>query len=1013
MCKRLLVLSLIFMAFASVQAAELVHRWNFNGDLKDSIGGADAVIDDIGANNVTVSESQATLAGGGKDTSDYIDLPDGILNGIGNTSITIECWATQLSVQNWSRIFDFGSTTTDNIFMSWTVATTLGNDRVEWVPNPGGQSVDGTNAPYDLGVEYHIALVIEPGLVSWYSAPAESDTLGEAKGSFSVAGALSDLSDTNNWMGRSQWGDNTANASYNEFRLWSGALTAAELQVNHVKGPDGVSPKGVAINPVPVNKETDVLRDVVLVWESGEYAGSHDVYLSTSEADVTDASRSNTLGIQLVQGQTVASLDVGRLEFGQTYYWRVDEVNATPDNTIIAGEVWSFDVEPLSYALAGDQIAVSASSTAKNSDVNDLINGSGLVNGQHSTSNLDMWLALAADFTPTLQFDFAKVQALDRVLIYNQNQTPEPSIGWGAKDIVMETSADGVEWTVVEGATQLTRAPGETDYASPDEISLTGVIAQHVRIKILNNWGGLPVGVGLSEVVFYAVPVYARQPMPVDGAVAVEPVTDLSWRQGRQAAQSSVALDVDEAGVAGGSAASVTAQGNTIAMTDLDVELSTTYFWRVDEVNDAEAVAVWSGDVWSFSTGAYVTVDDFESYSNFSPDRPFQTWVDGFGYSADEYFPVANPGNGSGAAVGHDIWSPSSIYFGGDLMEQTLTAEGSGQSMPIYYSGNSHADCILSPSQDWTVAGIKTLVLFVMGDRENAPGSLYLQINGAKITHEDAQLLTKGMWTQWNIDLASVGVAVNNVKNLNIGIESAGSGVIYVDEMRLYKAAPDVPVAVDPGSNGLAAKYSLDNNLNDTSGSGLGAGTIVGSAFYVDGLAGNGMGLSFNGTTDYATLPIGGVIASANSITIACWADFSNEGDAWQRIWDFGSGEGANPYMFLCPRVNTAGPVRFAIRSATVGESGLGSRNTLAKGWQHVAVVIDGDTRVMRLYINGSMVDEGTTGVIPSELGNTTQNYLAKSQYAADGLYQGAVDEVILYTRPLSEGEIRYLAGDN
>jgi hypothetical protein len=444
----------------------------------------------------------------------------------------------------------------------------------------------------------------------------------------------------------------------------------------------------------------------------------------------------------------------------------------------------------------------------------------------------------------------------------------------------------------------------------------------------------------------------------------------------------------------------------------LGVELGTTYYWRVDEVNESEVTTVWPGDVWSFATGDYVTVDDFEDYGNLSPNRPFQAWLDGYGYSADEFFPVEYVGNGTGSGVGHDIWSPSSPYFNGDLMEQTLTASGSGQSLPIYYSGNSRADRTLSPSQDWTAAGVKTLVLFVLGDRGNATGSLYLQINGQKIVYPNNKVLTTGIWTQWNIDLTSLGTALNNIKNLNIGVDSSGSGVVYVDDIRLYKAAPPVPVAADPGSTGLAAKYSLDGNLNDSSGTGLGVGTAVGSPFYVDGLAGNGQGLSFNGTTDYATLPIGGVIASANSITIACWADFSNEGDAWQRVWDFGSGEGANPYVFLCPRVNTDGPVRFAIRSATVGEQVLESSSTLAPGWQHVAVVIDGDTRTMKLYINGSMSDEGTTNVIPSDLGSTTQNYLAKSQYAADGLYQGAVDELIIYKRALSEGEIRYLAGD-
>jgi hypothetical protein len=145
---------------------------------------------------------------------------------------------------------------------------------------------------------------------------------------------------------------------------------------------------------------------------------------------------------------------------------------------------------------------------------------------------------------------------------------------------------------------------------------------------------------------------------------------------------------------------------------------------------------------------------------------------------------------------------------------------------------------------------------------------------------------------------------------------------------------------------------------------------------------------------------------------VSVWADFSNEGDNWQRIWDFGSGEGANPYMFLSPRTGGAGPVQFTIRSLTVGESTIASSSTLASGWQHVVATIDGETMVMSLYINGSLVAEGTTGVIPSDMGNTTQNYLAQSQYAADGLYQGSVDELLIYTRALSEGEIRYLAGD-
>ncbi|HOV77193.1 MAG TPA: hypothetical protein PLS24_04145, partial [Sedimentisphaerales bacterium] len=180
MGKKLAILTLAFVvvgSMAAANAAELAHRWSFNGDLKDSVGGKDAVIVDLGASNVTLSETQATMAGGAKDTSDYIDLPDGILSALGDFA-TIEVWATQNAIQNWSRIWDFGSSTTHNVFMSWTVATTLTNDRVEWVGPNGTVTRDGSNAPYTLGTEFHVVFVFQPGSITWYSAPSNAVDLG-------------------------------------------------------------------------------------------------------------------------------------------------------------------------------------------------------------------------------------------------------------------------------------------------------------------------------------------------------------------------------------------------------------------------------------------------------------------------------------------------------------------------------------------------------------------------------------------------------------------------------------------------------------------------------------------------------------------------------------------------------------------------------------------------------------------------------------------------------------------
>jgi len=104
---RCLCLAGLLGATNSVPAADLAHRWSFNGNLLDSVGGQDAVIVNDGANDAILSDTEVTLTGGAKGASDYIDLPDGIVSSLGD-SATVEIWATQLSVQNWSRIFDFG-----------------------------------------------------------------------------------------------------------------------------------------------------------------------------------------------------------------------------------------------------------------------------------------------------------------------------------------------------------------------------------------------------------------------------------------------------------------------------------------------------------------------------------------------------------------------------------------------------------------------------------------------------------------------------------------------------------------------------------------------------------------------------------------------------------------------------------------------------------------------------------------------------------------------------------------
>jgi hypothetical protein len=268
----------------------------------------------------------------------------------------------------------------------------------------------------------------------------------------------------------------------------------------------------------------------------------------------------------------------------------------------------------------------------------------------------------------------------------------------------------------------------------------------------------------------------------------------VSWRAGREAVQHTVYVSADQNAVAEGLAPSASSMTNRLGLTEFGLDLGGTYYWRVDEVNEAETMTVWTGPVWSFSTGETVAVDDFEGYGNLSPDRPFQTWVDGYGYSADEFFPVAYPGNGTGAGIGHDIWSPSSPNFNGQLMERSITLPGSKQSMPFYYTNTggtaSQTERQFTPAQDWTVGGAKILSLAFYGQVDNT-GTLYCRINNVKLTYPgDAGDLAGEVWQIWNIDLATVNTNLQSITTMAIGVDGSGaSGRILIDDIRLSKVA--------------------------------------------------------------------------------------------------------------------------------------------------------------------------------------------------------------------------------
>jgi hypothetical protein len=470
----------------------------------------------------------------------------------------------------------------------------------------------------------------------------------------------------------------------------------------------------------------------------------------------------------------------------------------------------------------------------------------------------------------------------------------------------------------------------------------------------------------------------------------VNPQVTLAWRAGREAAAHKVYLGTDKQAVTAGTAPAATA---TSPSYETAVDLSQTYYWKVVEVNDAKTPSSWDSDVWSFTTSDYVAVEDFESYTDDEGNRIFETWGDGWT-------------NGTGSQVGN-LQAP--------FAERTVI-HGGRQSMPLFYDNTkaprlSETQRTFQEPQDWSKHGITTLVVYFRGDATNHGAPLYVKINDKKVLcNGGAPVTALPLWKQWNIDLASAGTNLKSVKSLTIGVgdgSGSGKGVLYVDDILLYKTAPAIVSPVDPGKNGLVAYYMMENNAQDSAGKNY-HGTINGDIGYEDGPSGKAM--IFNGTNAYVNLPIGPLIATLSDTTIATNVFFSNTGGAWQRIFDFGSG--TTNYMFLCPRQGTTGAMRFAIRTATVTERQANAPTTLPSGWHHVAIVFNNATMRMDLYLDGQVVGSGATTLLPKDLGNTTQNWLGRSQYPADAYFTGSLDEFRIFNRALSAAEVRYLAGD-
>jgi autotransporter-associated beta strand protein len=209
----------------------------------------------------------------------------------------------------------------------------------------------------------------------------------------------------------------------------------------------------------------------------------------------------------------------------------------------------------------------------------------------------------------------------------------------------------------------------------------------------------------------------------------------------------------------------------------------------------------------------------------------------------------------------------------------------------------------------------------------------------------------------------------------------------------------------DNGTRGIA-EFLFATNIWDTSGY-YNNGMAVGAPGYTAGHNSQAHAIALDGTNSYVQLPVN--IAEGSAFTFAAWV-YWNGGNAWQRIFDFGnpatSQSGPSQYMFLTPSSGST-TLRFAINNGS-GEQIVERSGALASGsWQHVAVTLNGSNAV--LYVNGASVATNSSVTITPSAFSPVKNYLGKSQFQNDPLFNGKLDDVEIADFTMTPAQISAL----
>ncbi|MBC8218026.1 MAG: hypothetical protein H8E73_06125 [Planctomycetes bacterium] len=339
-------------------------------------------------------------------------------------------------------------------------------------------------------------------------------------------------------------------------------------------------------------------------------------------------------------------------------------------------------------------------------------------------------------------------------------------------------------------------------------------------------------GNGASSVYYddikIAAPLVAYGPEPADGALHAATWANIKWQPGSQAVSHDVYLSTsfDEvndrlAEAFGGNQAGTSMVVGFAGFAFPDgLVPGTTYYWRIDEVNDADPNSPWKGDLWSFSVPprtAYFP-DPPDGAEFVEPDTAF-SWAGGFGamlhtvYIGNNFEDVNNAGGGAllGVKTYTPTLEPEKVYYWRvDEFDSAATYKGDIWSFTTLGAvgnprpANGAADVPMTATLGWTPAdnaASHELYFGTDSDAVNNATTVSPEYIGAKALGSesyDPGTLVLNTTYHWRVDAV---YPAETVKGLLWSFTAAD--FLLVDDFESYNDV-DPP---DPNSNRIFDKW--------------------------------------------------------------------------------------------------------------------------------------------------------------------------------------------------------------